>query len=165
MGMLWGKHERHVVPGGPGYLENGSRVREVLHWQMPIALARCNAISIWMESEMAPMAWAFMLWGKHERHVVGNSMPGSSRSLLSEPVVAPLRTRILCKADPVRNHICELQLPMRRGMSPLKPSIWLIVEVSRYHHNYYRYPQINANKYPQGEGLGGGGAADTFIFL
>ena len=32
-------------------------------------------------------------------------------------------------------------------MSPLKPSIWLIVEVSRYHHNYYRYPQINANKY------------------
>ena len=27
------------------------------------------------------------------------------------------------------HHICQFQLPMIRGMAPLKPSIWLIVEV------------------------------------
>ena len=28
------------------------------------------------------------------------------------------------------HNICQFQLPMIRGVSPLKPSIWLIVELS-----------------------------------
>ena len=33
-------------PHDQSHVGNGSRVREVFHWQMPIAMARCNAISI-----------------------------------------------------------------------------------------------------------------------
>ena len=128
MGMLWGKHERHVVPGDPGHLENGSRVREVLHWQMPIALARCNAISIWMESEMAPMAWACFEASMRDMLLAIRCLVAVGRFWANQ-WSHHCQTRILCKVDPVRNHICQLELPMRRGMSPLKPSIWLIVGV------------------------------------
>ena len=115
-------------PHDQSYVGIGSRVCEVFHWQMPIAERRCNAISIWMESEMVPMAWACFV----------ASMGGISLAIDACSAVGRFwanqwshhcQTKILCKDNPIIHYICQPQLPMRRGMSPLKPSIWLIVGV------------------------------------
>ena len=93
--------------GDPGLQENGSRVREVFHWQMPIALARCNAVSIWMELEMAPMAWACFEASTREMLLAIRCLVAVGRFWANQ-WSHHCQMKILCKADPIMHNISQL---------------------------------------------------------
>ena len=100
----WCAQKRPSVIRWPGSPQWSKSSPLEFHWQMPIAERRCNAISIWMESKMFPMALACFLASIWDI-LLSMWTHMTSWRLTSLLVVIPLSTKIREQDNPIVNAI------------------------------------------------------------